>query len=535
VKRAVVAGFGCLLLTWSLAAQSARSGVGQELAVARHLTDGDEFKMSAAALVSYGRTLFEANWTELDGAGRPLSKGTGGALSDRAHPLEGARAYNRISGPDANSCQGCHNLPYGITGGGGDFVTNAFQLADRFDFITFERTDDKPTSGTVDERRRPASLQTVGNVRATPGLFGAGYIEMLARQITEDLQRTRDSIHPGESKPLMSKGIPFGVLARDADGRWNVSGVQGLAEPSVLTSATRRKPSLLVRPWQQSGHGVSLREVTNDSFNRHHGIQTTERFGVGTDPDGDGVVNEMTRADVTAVTVFQASLAVPGRVIPNNPSIERAVSAGERVFEQIRCTTCHLPSIPLDRRGWIYSEPGPNNPPMNLRRGDARVLEIDLTSAALPSPRLLPSSDAPSVIHVPAYTDFKLHDITDPKDETAKEPLDMNQLPGSPKFLDGNRKFLTRRLWGVANEPPYFHDGRFTTMRQAVMAHAGEALEQRRAFEQLAPYEQDALIEFLKSLQVLPPGTKDLYVDEHFRPKAWRSFGQTESRLSPLR
>ena len=45
-------------------------------------------------------------------------------------------------------------------------------------------------------------------------------------------------------------------------------------------------------------------------------------------------------------------------------------------------------------------------------------------------------------------------------------------------------------------------------MRQAVLAHHGEALAERRAFEQLPPDEQDALIEFLKTLQVLPPGTR---------------------------
>jgi len=45
--------------------------------------------------------------------------------------------------------------------------------------------------------------------------------------------------------------------------------------------------------------------------------------------------------------------------------------------------------------------------------------------------------------------------------------------------------------------------------------------------------EQDALIEFLKSLRVLPPGAKDLVLDEHYRPKVWPSFRQTETRISP--
>jgi hypothetical protein len=519
MKRVVVAGLGSLMISWSLAAQSPRSAVGQEFAVARHLKDGEEFKVPLAQIVDYGRKLFEANWTEQDGAGRPLSKGTGETINDPAHPLNGVRAYNRISGPDANSCQGCHSAPYGISGGAGDLVTNAFALADRFDFVTFDRRDSSITGGTLDERSQAASLQTVGNTRATPGLFGAGYIEMLARQITGDLQRIRDSIQPGESKSLVSKGLSFGTLVRRPDGRWDVSRVDGLPEPSLLVATRRGKPSLIILPWRQSASAVSLREVTNTLYNRHHGIQTTERFGIRTDPDGDGVVNEMTRADVTAVTVFQATLAVPGRVIPNDPEIERAVSTGERVFEQIRCTTCHVPSIPLDRPGWIYSEPNPYNPPTNLRRGEARLLEVDLTSAALPSPRLAPSADTPSLIRVPAYTDFKLHDITDPKAEAANEPLDMNQPPASPKFSAGNRKFLTRRLWDVASQPTHFHHGLFTTMRQAVLAHAGEALEQRQAFERLTKYDQDALIEFLKSLQVLPPGTKELVVDEHYRPR----------------
>jgi len=86
----------------------------------------------------------------------------------------------------------------------------------------------------------------------------------------------------------------------------------------------------------------------------------------------------------------------------------------------------------------------------------------------------------------------------------------MNQTTWSPNFTNGNQRFLTKRLWGAANEPPYFHHGLFTTLREAILAHSGEALQQRRAFESLSGDERDAVVEFLKSLQVLPPGTKDL-------------------------
>jgi CxxC motif-containing protein (DUF1111 family) len=97
----------------------------------------------------------------------------------------------------------------------------------------------------------------------------------------------------------------------------------------------------------------------------------------------------------------------------------------------------------------------------------------------------------------------------------------MNQPAGSPSFFAGNERFITRKLWGTANEPPFFHHGQFTTLRQSILAHSGEALAARQRFETLPDYEQGSVIEFLKTLQVLPPGTRHLIIDYHGRPKQW--------------
>jgi cytochrome c peroxidase len=507
VRLGLLVAIGCVTLTWPIAAQRPGSRIGRELAVTRHLRDDEEFRLSGAELVEFGRKLFEANWTEQDGGGRPLSKGSGSAVSDPSRPLKGARAFNRISGPDANSCQGCHNAPHGITGGNGDFVTHVFDRAERFDFVTFDPADAKSAKARTEAQDEAAGLQAITTARATPGLFGAGYVEMLARQITAELQRIRDSIQPGQSKALVSKGISFGSLARRRDGVWDVSGVDGLPEASVRVTAAVRTPNLIVRPWLRDGRAVSIREVTNELLNWHHGIQSTERFGRGTDPDGDGVVDEMTRADVTALAIFQATLPVPGRVIPADTAVERAVLTGERLFDELRCSTCHRPSLALERKGWVYSEPSPYNPPGNLRTKGARTLSVDLNDPALPAPRLSPSPGAPDAVQLQVYTDFKLHDIGDVAAAGARG--------GS------GARFLTRRLWGAGNQPPYFHHGLFTTLRQAVVAHGGEALESRLSFQRLSSDDQSAVIEFLKSLQVLPPDTMDLVVDEHHRARSW--------------
>lgn len=334
-----------------------------------------------------------------------------------------------------------------------------------------------------------------------------------------ELQSIRDEIRPGRAAELSSKGVEYGRLARDEDGTWDVSGVEGIPASSLLTSGAKDPPSLIIRPFHQSGTVISIRQFTNNAFNHHLGLQSTERFGVGTDPDGDGFVNEITRADVTATALFQATLPVPGRLIPNDPEIERAVWTGEGLFEQIGCAECHRTSLPLDQRGWIFSEPNPLNPTGNLRPGDAPPVSVDLTSGSLPGPRLAPDDDG--VVRVPAFTDLKLHDITSGPGDPNIDPLDMNQPVGSPAFFAGNSKFLTKKLWGLANEPPFFHHGLFATMREAILAHAGEAAESSGAFRDLSEYEQGSVIEFLKTLQVLPQGTSSLVVDENGDAKSW--------------
>ena len=502
------------------AASSHAAELGSERAVARHLSGGEEATLSAEELVRHGRLLFDARWTTQDGGGRPFSTGTGRELADPSSPLAFPRNFNRVSGPDANSCAGCHNQPR--SGGAGDHVANVFVLGQRFDFATFDGADPLPLRGARDEAGGAVTLQDIANERNTPGMFGSGYIEMLARQITATLQRQRDRLRPGGRVVLSAKGVEFGILARRADGSWDVSGIGSLPAPSLATSGPDDPPSLVIRPFHQAGAVVSLREFANGAFNHHHGMQSSERFGKG-DPDGDGFLSELTRGDMTAVSLFQATLAVPGRVIPNDPVIEAAVLEGESHFVDIGCADCHRPAIELDRGGWLFSEPNPYNPPGNLRPGEAPSVTVDLNSGTFERPRLQAQK---GVVRVPAYTDFRLHDITagssDPHADPNCEPLDMHFPAGSAAFFAGNCRFLTARLWGVASTAPYFHHGKYTTMREAIEAHAGDAAYARDNWRELNDRGRDTLIEFLKTLRVLPAGVPARIVDEHYRPRKWQ-------------
>jgi hypothetical protein len=122
---------------------------GREVSVPHHLAAGADSQLSILELIAHGKLLFGAVWTDQEGGGRPLTKGTGKPLADPHDPLTFPRNFNRISAPDANSCGGCHNVPR--MGGGGDIVANVFVLGQRFDHITFDPTDTVPTHGGVDE------------------------------------------------------------------------------------------------------------------------------------------------------------------------------------------------------------------------------------------------------------------------------------------------------------------------------------------------------------------------------------------------
>src|SRR5690348_16011680 len=306
--------------------------IGSEIAIPRHLQDGQEFEISIPQLIQYGERLFTAKFTVQEGAGRPLTKGTGAPISDPNSPLVFPRNFDRMSSPDSNSCAGCHNAP--APGGGGDRVTEVFVLAQRFDRLTFDHTDAIEMRGAMDESGQFVTMENATDDRKTIGMNGSGYLEMVARQTTADLQAIAAATPPGTSSNLVTKGVGFGILTHRADGTWDTSRVVGLPALSLKTTGAAA-PTLLILPYHQAGAVVSIRQFTNNATNHHHGMQSEERFGLNADPDGDGIANELTAADITAISVFQATLSVPGQVIPRDPAVESAVLQGNQLFDKI--------------------------------------------------------------------------------------------------------------------------------------------------------------------------------------------------------
>jgi CxxC motif-containing protein (DUF1111 family) len=67
-------------------------------------------------------------------------------------------------------------------------------------------------------------------------------------------------------------------------------------------------------------------------------------------------------------------------------------------------------------------------------------------------------------------------------------------------FANTQNKIRTPPLWGVRLRPQLMHDGQSVTFRDAILRHLGEAEEVTERFRYLKRNDQEALIEFLKSL-----------------------------------
>jgi CxxC motif-containing protein (DUF1111 family) len=71
----------------------------------------------------------------------------------------------------------------------------------------------------------------------------------------------------------------------------------------------------------------------------------------------------------------------------------------------------------------------------------------------------------------------------------------------SKQHLESTRnKMRTAPLWGVRLRTRLMHDGGSLTLRDAIVRHRGEALDESKSFDRLNKQDQEALLEFLRSL-----------------------------------
>ncbi len=443
-----------------------------------------------------GDELFATTFNALDGVGARVGAGQRFTRVPRADLTgPGEWPYHeppRATGPNAESCSACHNTPF--EDGAGTAASNVHR--------------DPLHSGDLS-----SFIQ-----RNTPHLFAPGAVQRLAEEMTEALHAIRDDAvddvcASGGSLtvPLVAKGVSFGSLTVTRTGTdpcttsIDASGVAGVSG------------DLVIRPFQWKGSRVSVRDFNRDASHNELGMQSVEIVGAGVDGDYDGVADELTVGDQTALAIYLAAQPRPTSKLELDdlhllePRLhhrqEDQIREGRETFEQIGCAICHVPSLLIDDP--IFSEPSQNpdyrdalfpagQDPLALGLDPLFPVTFDLTRDQ-PDNRIRGrghrtirlgslEQDSQGRAIAELFGDLKRHDMGSGLAESIDE------------VGTGASVFLTENLWGVGSTAPYLHDGRATTLTDAILEHGGEAQRSRDAFVALSSDRQEAVIAFLENL-----------------------------------
>jgi hypothetical protein len=422
-------------------------------------------------IADQGESLFDARFTSADGVGRPMA--TQAIIpTKRKRPVR--NVFARTSGMDANACSSCHNLP--LIGGAGGFVSNVF-VSEGFQQADFDTTDPQ-----------------FSNERNTNHLFGSGLVELLAREMSAELARQRtEALNQAKASnasvriQLVTKGVDFGYLTAHPDGIVDTREIDGI------------DTDLIIKPFTQKGVITSLRQFTINALNHHHGMQADERFGArwtGSDDfDEDKHLGEISSGDVSALVLWQASLAPPTIRDNINNEWKSAAERGQNQFSQLGCVDCHKPYLPLD--SLVFNDPGPLDLAGTLRQNEVgEKLNAQYDLALLEWAETLPRDEQGRWL-VPLFGDLKRHVIADSQVDTLGNEL------LSQRFVERN-VFMTSELWGIASTAPYGHRGNLTTLSEVISAHGGEGRQSRDDWMQLSEPDKNDLIAYLKTLVIEP-------------------------------
>ena len=356
-------------------------------------------------------------------------------------------------GPDAIKCAACHWR--GGPAGAGDAADNVYIDGD-------------------------GETQASALTRNPRSLAGAGIVELLGREMTAELQKVRlDALQKARSSgqpvrvDLVAKGVSFGEIEAYPNGGVDGSKVQGVGADFV------------VKPFGWKGRYVSIREIVEEELLIHHGMQSSfvvehgapERIGPfgGTDPDGDGVTDEITEGQVSALTMFIAMQEVPVVSFPKDDLDHMSLMLeGDQMFTELGCDVCHVRSLPLESTKYVLTN-----------RSGGPPLEVDLAKDGA-EPRI--SSTVPGTLRVYLYSDLKRHDM-------GPALADKGAEGGVVSYL-----FMTPPLWGLMRSRPYMHDARAQAVSLAILAHGGEAKAARDKYAALGEYERSPLNVFLATL-----------------------------------
>lgn len=480
-------------------------------------------RFSFEELYEMGGKIFQAPFNSLDGVGANLSQSPPGELITRRFTrvpradlpgwLENPR---HPDGPQSQNCAECHN---------------------------------GKANNTMIEDRDPLRQGNISKwiSRKATDLSGMGSLQLLAEQSTKEIRVLKDQA-AAQAKAtgaqvavelITSNNINYGTLVAKPDGSFDgsrVTGTHTIDFPVIFLQAYNVNPYHLKAV---VGFARTFGAATDTTL----GLQSPERYPEFEDADHDGVFGELSVGDITALTLFLVGQQRPvtkleldehlgGKYRLGN-SEKAAIHRGKAKFAEIGCASCHTPRLHL--KDAIFREPSSTPgfafPQFWINRIDPVTFEIHGTDpkpygydpakpATFDMTRnpvwqrtcdrlrmqrrsfgqfrqncfLQFESDGRSGAFVNLYGDQRLHDMG---------PLlaeDIDEFPGVSRSV-----WRTKELWGVGSVGPWLHDGRATTLTEAVLFHGGEGQRARDKFAALQDWQKDDVLAFLNNLVLFKP------------------------------
>ena len=332
---------------------------------------------------------------------------------------------------NAQSCRECHQNV--VTGG-------ASQIAEhRTGHVANGAFFNSLGGSLIQSRATDADLvehvlvsDDIRTFRLSLNTLGDGFIEAIANTTITAIR---------DAQPAEMRGTAVLVPVLEGDGSARIGRFGWKSQHASLVSFSADAYN------NEMGITSPLLPEENTSNGRYVG------FGSGydavPDPEDDGT-------DVAAFASFMRSTKVPSR-----GAITGDVTAGQGVFNQIGCATCHVATIVTAPAGTVVN-------------GGAFTI---------------PAALGNKIIH--PYSDFLLHDVGTgdgiPLLPTADYAATANQIRTPP-------------LWALRTRNRLMHDGLTFTTQDAIARHAGQATSVVTAYNALPDARKNQLLRFLDSL-----------------------------------
>jgi CxxC motif-containing protein (DUF1111 family) len=380
-------------------------------------------------------------------------------LSDGLGPL-----YN------AQSCRECHQSPVsgaasqvtelrvGHQGPEGHFRNPEIQIAHGAEVIAGRSlVNDRaicPNAAFRDKeiQERVPETETIRTLRLSLNLLGDGFVEAVADQTLVDLAEQQC-----KSSHRKICGQVLQVPIVEAPGQMSVG-----------------------RFGWKDQH-ASLLSFAGDAYLNEMGItnrlqpdEVTKLCNTASEPNDtpgpDGI------SDIDHFARFIRATKAPAR--DSQLASSAVAKKGNGLFEKIGCAICHVETFTTAAVGTKIN-------------GGTFTIPFALGS----------------IIFHP-YGDFLMHDVGtgDGILQATREHYGnkvfqmMSGYLAKQDFESSRNKIRTAPLWGVRLRPRLMHDGASLTLRDAILRHRGEASHISQQFEKLKREDQEAIIEFLKSL-----------------------------------